>query len=340
MASTDAQKPRVLIDRCVVLTLGLLFVVAAVAKALGFTAFTVQIAYYGIVREPWLIQSVAISTILLETILGVALLTGTLLRGWTLRAIFLLLVFFSGLLVYGWIVKDLEECGCFGPFLKMSPAAALLKNAAMMIAVACAWRRSHAGDSRPAFGGSLPQLGIREKIAAMVLVSALVCTSFAYHIQTRADFPTWEASKNASKTDSGSPFARLRFEVEGKQWDLGKGEYFVAFLSDSCDHCEADFRRLNALRRQLRGRMPIVVLVLGEEESLERLRKRTRPEFLNLLIPPLRFFSFVGDAPPRFYYVHSGQGIKYWDKTLPRSNELLEASSRRSGSRSILVPTD
>ena len=39
------------------------------------------------------------------------------------------------------------------------------------------------------------------------------------------------------------------------------------------------------------------------------------------------FFSFVGAAPPRFYYMRDGIPMKFWDESVPDVNEVIDLRS-------------
>ena len=45
------------------------------------------------------------------------------------------------------------------------------------------------------------------------------------------------------------------------------------------------------------------------------------------MIDTLVFFEFIGDAPPRFFYVKDGRQIHFWDEKVPEIAETLEVLS-------------
>ncbi|MCK5558109.1 MAG: hypothetical protein KAJ01_07015 [Candidatus Hydrogenedentes bacterium] len=310
--------------------LGLLFIVSAALKAMDITAFAVQVSYYGVVRGPALVRLAAVFTVWLETALGVALVTGWRLRGWTLRVVFGLLLGFTGLILYAWAFKGLEECGCFGKYLQMSPGVSVLKNLVMMGLVAAAWFGYRKSEPSPV----TEKVSIYKHYAgpvAAALCVGVVLGAFAYGQRNYGG-----AGGIGQPYDKDRPFAQFRFEADGELWDLGDGEYFVALLSDSCDHCAETMQELNELPSFLPDIPPIIGLFLGEEEILEQLREQVDPEFPTFLIEPLTFFDLLGDAraPPRFVYVRDGKGVHHWDEELPEDIELLKAFSDSSESPS------
>ena len=66
-----------------------------------------------------------------------------LLFGWRFRAVLYgavlaLLGVFTGLILYGWMFKNLKDCGCFGP-IEISPGMSILKNAVLALMCMAAW---------------------------------------------------------------------------------------------------------------------------------------------------------------------------------------------------------
>ena len=132
-----------------------------------------------------------------------------------------------------------------------------------------------------------------------------------------------------TEVDEDRPFARFRFQLDNEEWDLGNGEYFVALLSDSCDHCAEAVAKLNELPLFFPEMPPIIGLCLGDEETLKQFQEETQPEFPTVLTDPLVFFSLIGDAPPRYTYISGGAEIGHWDEELPNDQQLLEKLSAR-----------
>lgn len=127
------------IARAVEVLIGLFFVATAAAKAMNVEAFAVQISLYGVVKEPNLVMAAAYSVIGIETLLGAAFLAGWRLKGAMYAAAALLTIVFSGLILYAWRVKGIEDCGCFGEYVKMGPRSSLLKNLALLAVLAFGW---------------------------------------------------------------------------------------------------------------------------------------------------------------------------------------------------------
>jgi hypothetical protein len=62
--------------------------------------------------------------------------------------------------------------------------------------------------------------------------------------------------------------------------------------------------------------------MLGEESTLKQLRQQVQPGFPTILLEPLKFFEFIGEAPPRIYLVRDGRELQHWDENLPSAAAL------------------
>ncbi len=281
--------------------LGLVFLAGAVLKALDINLFTVQIAHYGVIRDPKLVALAAIMTLAIETVLGILLLTRIDILGLVHLVVLLVLAKFTFLIAYGWVFSGLKDCGCFGP-IEMSPAVSILKNIVL---------------------AALAVIGLRGRRdrppgQAIILVGAALATLLAVAMTTYA-FARLQPTKPVER-----PFAQFAFEIEGQKWDLGHGTYLVAMLSMTCEHCMASVPALNNLAQE--KTCPSVIALCYEEkpDALDTFRDQTQPTFpLYSIKDQIRlFYSFLGDAPPRFYLVRDGVELAYWDESPPSLDEI------------------
>ena len=318
-----------LIARWIEVILGLTFILSAVVKAVDIAAFAVQVSYFGVVREPMLVRFAALSTVLVETAIAIALLVGWRLRGWTLRAVFAILVGFTGLILYAWAFRGLEDCGCFGSFVKMTPPMSILKNLVIMALVAVAWIGCRKTKLEAVARAEQPRRVAVTKVLPATACSLLVLAALAYGNLRQGNAAT-PGTIPSLPYDRDRPFAQFQFEYEGFDWDLGVGQYFVALLSDTCEHCAAASEEMNEMLMVFPGMPPIIGLMLGDEETLQQYREQVDPQFPTILIDPLRFMQLLDDAPPRFFYVQDGKALRHWDEELPEEIELMELIAESS----------
>lgn len=120
------------------------------------------------------------------------------------------------------------------------------------------------------------------------------------------------------------PFAQFTAPTDGGMLQLGEGEYLVAMLSATCEHCQRTTEILNRVA-EIRELPEVVGLVLGNEAELERFRALTEAAFPLMRVEPEAFFRFVGQAPPRLIHVRDGREVAFWDEPIPELGDLAKA---------------
>lgn len=292
------------IVRLIEIVLGVLFVLAAVLKALDLESFAIQIRYYGVLPDFDWIRYAALFTVACETFLGAALISGARVRGLLYAATAALLAGFTVLVAYAWAFHDLKDCGCFGAVVPLGPGETIAKNLVMIAMIAYAWRRAHAQGCFSARAPA-PRRELARSLAALCSLAAVLVT--LYTADNYAFF-------HPARLDPVRPFAQFRVESSNQDLDLGKGEYLIAMLSTTCDDCAAAVEPLNDLT--LIDDAPAVVgLVLGSEDDIEHFRTFLKPEFPLQRIEPSLFFRLISPTkpPPRFYIANDGAARRHLD---------------------------
>jgi hypothetical protein len=303
---------------CVYFT-AIMFLLSAFAKCVDIRSFAVLISYFGIIREPVIVLSLAVLIVTMELVLGLTMIVSRALRPLCLKATLVVLTGFSGILVYGWLFKNLQDCGCFGSFVKMSPLVSLLKNAVLM-GIAGAGLYGYSKDAAAMHHALFNYRG-KQQLKAVVFAASLFLfvggLAYSFSKETVQAGEAGVKEKADVVQTSDRKFASFQIQDTTKTVDLGQGTYLVAFLSDSCEHCQAIVSQLNALPQTNPDFPPVVALVLGEADTLKQFRQQFKPNFPLGLLEPLKFFDFIGDAPPSFYIIRDGKEVKHWDKELP-----------------------
>ena len=330
--------------RIVEVLLGALFLLAAVLKALDANLFVHQIFLYGVFEDQTLLGMVALVTLFVETVLGLAMVLGLRMRGLVPVAVLGLLVFFTGLIMYAWP----EDCGCFGK-VKMGPEVSIAKNVAMMAAAAFILYALRGRDVR--------QIPLRIGVSVVV---GLLASAYAYPqvfqqsvrnspaVATPAPPATpAPAVENTPAPDVSTPsavpapaapgpYAGYIVETEfGEQLDIGQGDYLVASLSMTCEHCMEAVPTLNEL--MLNPEMPRLVAFALEPEpgKMVEFQAMTGAQFpmLNFGSNFLEFSRFMAAAPPRLALVRNGHIGVVWDGEIPDAATIQAAvSAALSGS--------
>ena len=305
---------------------GAVFLLSAALKALDLEAFAVLVSWYGIVREPAVVRWVAWGVVVVETALGAGLLIGRRdCRAFLVASAGTLAVFMA-LVAYGWAFRDLSECGCFGRYIRILPFWSLVKSGVLMALVVAAWRFGRERGRRR-LGPSATLM--RGYVGGILLLGGSIVLWAAWEAATAGGGVLGEHGAGESGARRLSDYS-VRWQ--GSRLTLSEGEYLVAMLSDSCEECEKIVSTLN--RYASNPSFPQVVgLVLGTEESLARFREQYQPAFATRILPPLEFFQFIGDAPPRFYLMRDGRVLAKWDGGVPPEAQVWEVLMASRGKR-------
>jgi hypothetical protein len=288
------------IARWTEIAVGLFFLISAAAKAYDMDAFGVQMSAYNVIKDAGAIRAASYFALLVETGLGAALLAGMRAAGLTHLTSAFMVIVYSTLIAYAWQFHGLTDCGCLGTWVTMGPAESLVKNIVLLGALGFAWF----GVGRGAPAG-VPHNATR--FAALFVAATIIVLALSSVV-----FPKEKPAVTAVPEVSGKPFAQFVFDADGEHYDLGKGEYLVALLNATCEHCRASVPALNKLV-EMPGLPPMVALMMGSEDELADFQQVTSPLFGAHLIEPLTFMEFIGTSPPRLSYIKDGLGVQSWD---------------------------
>ncbi|MDG1822919.1 MAG: DoxX family protein [Flavobacteriaceae bacterium] len=267
--------------------LAAVFLFSAYTKAIAPGFFEILLEQQGLVPNrlygAWATRAI----IALETWLAIGLLLPFYTR-LLLRLSFGMLLFFSLHLVYLIAIGNTENCGCFGEMISMSPLESLVKNIVLIGA-----------------NGFLLQYRYRESKPSW-FTWALLPTLFA------AAVFIWPVSTKIDEVVAKFP----QFE-QSSSIDLTRGEYLVAVLNLSCEHCQEAASEITQLQEQSIT-LPQVVALFFEEggTTVAEFNALTQSDFPYHMIDVNTFFDLIGSAPPRVYWVEDGEVNQFWDENI------------------------
>jgi hypothetical protein len=287
------------------LALGLVLLVAAVAKALDPVAFGEQLGALGL-TGPLPPLAAAVAALAVETLVG-ALLLVDLRRFPVLLAATALVAFF--LFVTGreaWRAAHGDEgaasaCGCFGNLVDRTPEEALRQDLLMLVpALALAWL------GRP---GAVA--GVRWRVAAAT-AAALALTGFA------GAAPDLPLDRWATRLAPGVEIASLcagrdakRVCLSGLAPELAAGRHLVLIVDAADPGFEALARELNA-RARAGTEPPVAVLAELAPERSQELFWTVAPAF-ELHDVPRALLRPLYRTLPRSFLVEGGRVAATWN---------------------------
>jgi len=307
------------------IAIGITYLAAALLKAMDMNGFLPQIHAYQIVSSTGSLVFIAVTALALEAALGMCMVLGTPWRRLVYGASAAMIVFFTLVVLYAWQVNGLQECGCFGK-IKMTPPQTIGKNLLLLALTGVAWYGLVRHPAAPKLPGGLWRGGVS---AGFALVLCLVAVP-QLGLSRNGSSPAGGGESGSRPAPGGGPFAGFIIESgTGESFDLSTGDYLVALLSMTCDHCMESVPRLNEF--YFDATLPPVVAICLEPEagSLETFRMFTQPEFPmhSLGDRSLSFFPLLETAssPPRLVFVRDGATVHAWDGDMPDYGELAQA---------------
>lgn len=267
--------------------LAVTFLFSAYTKAIAPGFFEVLLEQQGLVPNrlygAWATRAI----IALEVWLGLGLLFSVFIRA-LLRISFGLLVAFSVHLCYLIIIGETGNCGCFGEMISMSPLASLGKNVVLLGVNGFLLRYKYKGNKKSGWIWAL-------------LPALFAAAVFVWPISTEPDevvakFPAFE---------------------ETSEIDFTTGEYLVAVLNLSCEHCQEAAQELAELQRNGVSLPQVVALFFEEgDTTVKQFNAKTNADFPYQMIDVNTFFDLIGSAPPRVYWIKAGEVNQFWDEDI------------------------
>ena len=196
----------------------------------------------------------------------------------------LLLLVFSGHLIYLMTIGDTGNCGCFGDLIKMTPLESLIKNALLLGVTIFVWRKMDTKVNRPL----LPLA-----ISAVSILSIFLLEPI--------------------KSIEGLQFAQYtHFENHGRT-DLTRGDKLLAIFVLECDHCQKAAAEIDSLQ-QLSADFPETFVLFFSEGtgSVESFNAISNTNYPYHMIED-EFWGYIGNGAPRIYWLSSGEIVEYWD---------------------------
>lgn len=301
---------RYLTSRTIEVVIGLVFLVAGGLKAWEPLDFMRQIGDYEILTAPLLIRIVAWIMIIAEIALGTALIVGYR-RRWSVPIAALLLSGFLVTLGWAWYIGSTEDCGCFGSWVRRTPAEAFAEDLVMLATTGLAWwlHRHESGQTSR----------WRPGIVALAAIVGLSVTAFASNSARQSEDPLQRMKASVRQPDL---FAGI--EVEGLPVTVNEGRRVVALIDTGCEHCQASVPELNRLHGELETLdIPLVALCSNSPDEIGKFIDKFKASF------PLGHVSsdnfrklFERGKPPRLLVVNDGGLLKIWDGVVPQLSEV------------------
>ena len=271
---------------------GLVFLGTGTLKALDSIRFFEQLRRYRLLPPAWAVPA-ALLFIALECALGIALVLG--LSLWLLPAAALVLIAFAALTAWATSTGRVEDCGCYGGLVMLTPAQSLALDGVYVALLAVAW---YLAPRDPGPAAALWWL-----VVAVVFVAAGVAS--------------WRSLR--------APLVDLGLLRVGRAWrrgwlkqyarDVTQGAHFVVFLSRDCPYCKRWVPLLNVI--EVQPDLPSVVAIMSLDDDE---RKGFLAEHLikfPVTFMPQSLVSLMVNAYPTAALVENGRVTGKWIGEMP-----------------------
>jgi len=270
--------------------LGVVFLFSAYTKFISPGLTEIILVDHGIVSVRETAAVIIRVLIGLEFALGILLLLPYSLKKIVIPTAILFLVSFTGYLVYtGFILKDTQNCGCFGEMIKMSPLESIVKNIVLIASLILLFRFTE--EKKKYF------------VAPTVIILCVVSVFVFLPVNSQKEF------KFANYTN---------FEGEGRV-DLSAGEKLLVILNLECDHCQALAKDLSKTKNQP-GKLPKLYALLFKEGNItvDSFKTMTNFNYPYHMIGMNEFLNLIGQSPPRIYWLKDGKVKEIWDENFQK----------------------
>ena len=298
------------VSRMIAGAVGIVLISAAFVKMMDIDLFIRQMRDYDLLSNYFLLSISARALIALECTLGVGLLLFFKPK-LTLLLTSVLLLFFVGATGWAWLTGATSECGCFGAWVRRTPAQAVFEGLILLTLAVIA-----RALSRPS---GKPEARSKAWIIAVAFLAGLILPSTFGSPITRAD----PDQTKASDILLGS------FQIKGlDRFDLTQGDYLLVLMDTGCLHCRDAVDALNRLAED--PDVPEVIALSSNRESqLNTFRKEFQTRFPIGHISEEVFWRLLGDGDmPRTLLVRNGVRQKVWDTEIPDKDTIKSIAAK------------
>lgn len=280
------------------LLLGATFCFSAIVKLYPIEPFEYTLVEQGI--SNWSLAPFASRLIIaFELALGLNLLFGVKLYKLTLKATMALLVFFT-LYLFIQLYKEgnVDNCGCFGTFLKMTPFESIVKNLVLLLMAILLYYQK-----LKIFSLDKTWLFVTIAVFSLVIPPILNPPDWYFQVQGTVDYKTGEID-----------FSKIpdRFS-DGEIHKLNQGKVIAAFVSPTCPHCKLACMKLSIIKRK-NPEFKIYAIFYGNEKYLDSFVSETKLSIPYLFYNHLNFMKIVDGSVPAVLFIDNGKLISRKDQ--------------------------
>lgn len=270
------------IARIVALLIGIVFLLSGLSKNIDSDSFIGTLFQYGFGMFSYVAPLISP----VEVILGVCLLLNYRVRT-AAFVVFILTLVFTIAFLFAHFVRGVEDCGCFGDWLQLSPTVAILKNVLIMSgALFIIFKNATSSQTRSW------QVAVISIFAAFSF--ALSGYTVDKSLSTALSINTLEGKKLQETS-----LSVLSSKVTAKR-------YACFIFSPSCPHCWNATENIKSIKESGLYEDVIGVVADSRESNLEIYKQQMKPNFDILILKEDKISESVGMRVPKLLIIEDG----------------------------------
>ena len=239
------------LSRILKILLGLMFIISAILKIVDMDKFEIYIYSYHFFSLNFSFL-VARAAIIVELVLGIGLLSNRFhkLMWW---GSVLMLLGYTGLLIYAMVLGRTDNCHCFGDFLQFNPWQSIIKNVVLLALFALIRK--------------VEEQPFKYQWLALAAVT-IGCSVAVFAISPPDNYtPNYESQQNLQR----DLFKEALQNPPLDEYQLMEGKKVVGFFSSACGYCMMTAQKID-LMRKFYGfpEEDILFVFLGNEEGVNK----------------------------------------------------------------------
>ncbi|MBA4406936.1 hypothetical protein C0389_06650 [bacterium] len=282
--------------------LGALFIVSAYSKFISLGLIEIILVDHGIVSTRETAAILVRILIGFEFALGILFFQPFSLKRFVIPVSSLFLAGFTIYLAYtGFILKDTQNCGCFGEMIEMSPVESILKNTVLLGLLVLLFKLCDE----------------KKNYFVMPIITAIAIATVFIGVPL--------------KSQKDIKFVQYTNFVGQGRIDLSQGDKLITIMNTECDHCQFLAKDLAGMKKKMEWFPEMYTLFFSEGNiSVDSFKVITNYDLPYRVIEVKEFFSLIGQSPPRIYWLRDGVVKEIWDKDFLKSIT-LNFSGNKSG---------
>jgi uncharacterized membrane protein YphA (DoxX/SURF4 family) len=268
------------------LLVGAVFCLLGIGKTINVNDFAQSFSQYGL----WWGDFLAPPLVWTEVAVGLLLVFRYRLRQVSLAAI-TLLVAVTAVFLYGYLFREVKNCGCFGALtlFDLPPVATFVRNAVLLALLFYVWKHS----SRAPLTALSPKVKIANLIMAVVMFTVFFLSGYTYRQGLHF------GRSYAMRTYTGKAVGDT--PLRGLITTSKDTSYLVFAFSYGCPHCYNSIANLKEYESSGSVDKVIALSYVTDSTQMQWFHNVFYPQFEIKHYPPQELFALTSSFPVSYY---------------------------------------